>query len=207
MPLTPEESQIYESVPDTRTSAGASRTPQAPRTTAPIPGPRPAPRPSPSRAGSKGPNTPGRPGTPRRDKPSAQPETTSSAASPTAQIQLVAATEDTAVDVADETVDKLLDEGRAPGEILLLTTGAQHPWAEHELSFGDDSYWSQAADAEDVFCAHASSASRTTPRPVVLLAVNGGTDPEAAAALPAALEKATEKLVVCGDPERLRALL
>ncbi|MGP3977882.1 hypothetical protein ACTWQF_28470 [Streptomyces sp. 8N114] len=111
------------------------------------------------------------------------------------------------MEVADETVDKLLDEGRAPGEILLLTTGGQHPWAEHELSFGEESYWRQLTDAEDVFCAHAAVVASTTQRPIVLLAVNGGTDPEAAAALPAALGKATEQLIVCGDPERVRALL
>ncbi|WP_307805562.1 hypothetical protein [Streptomyces spirodelae] len=111
------------------------------------------------------------------------------------------------MEVADEEVDKLLDEGRAPGEILLLTTGGHHPWAEHELTFGEDSYWRQLTDAEDVFCAHASAVDRTTQRPIVLLAVNGGTDPEAAAALPAALEKATEQLIVCGDPDRVRGLL
>ncbi|UNS99396.1 hypothetical protein MMF93_25245 [Streptomyces tubbatahanensis] len=207
MPLTPEESQIYESVPDTRTSAGASRTPQASRTANPIPGPRSTPRPAPPRSDSKGPSTPGRPGVPRQSSASAKPTPNAPSGSGTAQIQLVAASDATAVEVADETVDKLLDEGRAPAEILLLTTGAQHPWAEHELSFGEDAYWRQLAAGEDVFCAHASSLSRTSQRPVVLLAVNGGTDPEAAAALPAALEKATEKLIVCGDPGRLRALL
>ncbi|MEU2725301.1 hypothetical protein [Streptomyces smyrnaeus] len=205
MPLTPEEPQIYESVPGTRASAGASRTPQASRAAAPVPGPRQAPRPAPPRTDSKGPNTPGRPGGPRQGNPPAS----AKPASPdtTARIHLVAATDATAVEVADETVDKLLDEGRAPGEILLLTTGGQHPWAEHELSFGEDSYWRQLTEAEDVFCAHAATAARTTQRPIVLLAVNGGTDPEAAAALPAALEKATEQLIVCGDPQRVRALL
>ncbi|WP_173873182.1 hypothetical protein SALCHL_005021 [Streptomyces albus subsp. chlorinus] len=207
MPLTPEEPQIYESVPGTRASAGASRTPQAPRPAAPIPGPRPVPRPAPPRTDSKGPNTPGRPGAPSRGNSPDQQSKPAAPAAGTAQIQLVAATEATAVEVADDTVDKLLDDGRAPGEILVLTTGAQHPWAEHELSFGEDAYWRQLGDAEDVFCAHTSSVSRTAQRPIVLLAVNGGTDPEVAAALPAALEKATEQLIVCGDPERLRALL
>ncbi|MFE9393137.1 hypothetical protein [Streptomyces sp. NPDC006784] len=206
MPLTPEEPQIYESVPGTRASAGASRTPQASRTAAPVPGPRQAPRPAPPRTDSKGPNTPGRPGGPPQ---SGKPSTPAKSPAPatTARIHLVAATDATAVEVADETVDKLLDEGRAPGEILLLTTGDQHPWAEHELSFGEDSYWRQLADAEDVFCAHASAVARTAQRAIVLLAVNGGTDSEATAALPAALEKATEQLIVCGDPERVRALL
>ncbi|CAL9581952.1 hypothetical protein ACH4LN_30845 [Streptomyces albus] len=208
MPLTPEEPEIYESVPGTRASAGASRTPQASRTAAPVPGPRPAPRPAPPRTDSKGPNTPGRPNAPRQGNSPAQPKPGAQAkAAAKAQIQLVAATDATAVEVADETVDKLLDEGRSPGDILLLTTGAQHPWAEHELSFGEDAYWRQLTEAEDVFCAHASAVARTAQRPVVLLAVNGGTDPEAAAALPAALEKATEQLIVCGDPARLRVLL
>ncbi|MGX9229056.1 hypothetical protein ACWV95_28275 [Streptomyces albus] len=138
MPLTPEEPEIYESVPGTRASAGASRTPQASRTAAPVPGPRPAPRPAPPRTDSKGPNTPGRPNAPRQGNSPAQPKPGAQAkAAAKAQIQLVAATDATAVEVADETVDKLLDEGRSPGDILLLTTGAQHPWAEHELSFGE----------------------------------------------------------------------
>lgn len=111
------------------------------------------------------------------------------------------------MDVADDTVDRLLDEGRAPSSVLLLTTGGLHPWAEHELSFGEDSYWSQLAEGDDVFCAHASAAARVGRRPVVVLAVNGGTDEEITRALPAALEKAGETLVVCGDPERLGALL
>lgn len=138
--------------------------------------------------------------------PSVKGEATADPA-PTAQIQLVAAADATAVEVADETVDKLLDEGSAPGDILLVTTGDQHPWALHELSFGEDAYWSQLADAEDVFCASASALSRITARTVVVLAVNGGTDAQAAAALPAALARATGQLIVCGDPKRLRSLL
>ncbi|MDJ1130877.1 hypothetical protein [Streptomyces iconiensis] len=205
MPLTPEEPQIYESVPGPRNAAGAARTPQAPRTAAPVPGPRPSPRPAQPRADTKGPSTPGRPGgSGKGNKPASN---APASPAPTAQIQLVGATEATAVEVADETVDKLLDEGRAPNEILLITTGEQHPWAQHELSFGEDAYWRQLADGEDLFCAHSSVVARTTQRAIVLLAVNGGTDPEAAAALPAALEKATEQLIVCGDPERIRGLL
>lgn len=119
----------------------------------------------------------------------------------------MSATETTAVDIADETVDRLLDDGFAPADILVLTTGEEHPWAQHERSFGEESYWRQLADAEDVFCAHASVADRVGGRPVVVLAVNGGTDADAAKALPAALAKASGELIVCGDPERLRALL
>lgn len=119
----------------------------------------------------------------------------------------MAATEPTAVEAADETVDRLLDAGQAPGSVLVLTTGEPHPWAEHESSFGEDSYWRQLSDGDDVFCAHTSAAARIGRRPVVVLAVNGGTDEQVAQALPAALERAGDRLVVCGDPERLGALL
>ncbi|NLU65722.1 hypothetical protein [Streptomyces sp. HNM0574] len=205
MPLTPEEPQIYESVPGPRSAAGSTRTPQASRPAPPIPGPRSSSRPAPPRADSKGP-TPGRPanqrngGVPQQSK-AAQPT------APTAEIELVPAADGTAVESADDSVDKLLDAGRAPGEVLVLTTGEQHPWAQHELSFGEDAYWAQLTDGEDVFCAAASDVTRMPRRPVVVLAVNGGTDAEVAEALPAAMAKAGTKLIVCGDPKRLSALL
>ncbi|WP_349636861.1 hypothetical protein [Streptomyces sp. 549] len=124
-----------------------------------------------------------------------------------AQIQLVEAQESAAVQVADETVDRLLDEGRAPADILVLTTGEQHPWAQHELSFGEDAYWTQQAAGDDVFSAHVSALPRIAGRPVVVLAVNGGTDAEVGSALPAVMERAAAQLIVCGDTKRLGRLL
>jgi hypothetical protein len=104
-------------------------------------------------------------------------------------------------------VDGLLDAGQVPGGVLVLTTGGPHPWAEHEMSFGEDAYWRQLADGEDVFCAHVSALARIPGRPVVVLAVNGGSDARIAQALPQALDKAEERLVVCGDTQRLGKLL
>ncbi|MCF6523942.1 hypothetical protein [Streptomyces sp. JJ36] len=203
MPLTPEEPQIHESVPGPRGGAGTARNPQVSRSAAPVPGPRP-PRPAPQRGDRNRPG-PGRPGSPRAGTPAAQ--RPNGGAPRAAQIQLVPATDETAIASADETVDGLLDGGRSPGDILVLTTGEQHPWAQHELSFGEDAYWRQLAEGEDVFCAHASAAGRVGRRDVVVLAVNGGTDEEAAQALPQALERAVGQLIVCGDPQRLRSLL
>lgn len=131
----------------------------------------------------------------------------SAESAPAARIQLVNSTDSTAVDAADETVDKLLDNGRDPGEVLLLTTGEQHPWTRHELSFGEESYWQQLAEGSDVFAAHATVVNHVQSRPVVVLAVNGGADDVITGALPTALGRATEELIVCGDPERLRTLL
>ncbi|WP_076970699.1 hypothetical protein [Streptomyces sparsogenes] len=211
MPLIPEEPQIHESVPGPRATPAAGRTAPTPR---PVPGP--GPRPAPRRPGSPGPNrgsaatplTPAqrtagdaaKPGPPAAPKPA--PPAASAPAGP--QIQLIPASPEGALDAADEAVDLLLDSGRAPGEILVLTTGEQHPWAAHELSFGAASYWEQQDAGDDVFYA-AATARRVTSRPVVVVAVNGGADDAVARALPEATRRAGTLLIVCGDPQRVNA--
>lgn len=123
------------------------------------------------------------------------------------RIQVVPATAGGALDAADEAVDQLLDTGgRAPSDILVLTTGEQHPWATHELSFGESSYWAQQDAREDVFFADASAVARAQSRPVVVVAVNGGED-GLARVLPLARERASALLIVCGDADRVNAVL
>jgi hypothetical protein len=138
--------------------------------------------------------------------PSVVPEQREDSGSTGAQIQLIPAPADGAIDAADETVDLLLDTGRAPGEILVLTTGEQHPWAAHELSFGEASYWAQHDAADDVFYADVT-AGRAKGRPVVVVAVNGGSDETMPQTLAGALERAGALLIVCGDPARINTLL
>ncbi len=122
-------------------------------------------------------------------------------------MQSIPASADGALDAAEEAVDLLLDAGRAPGDILVLTTGEQHPWAVHELSFGEASYWAQLDAREDVFFADAASLDRAFDRPVVVVALNGGADDTAARVLPAALDRAGALLVVCGDADRVNSAL
>ncbi|MFI7384088.1 hypothetical protein [Streptomyces sp. NPDC049813] len=198
MPLIPEEPQIHE-------SAQGPRTAPTPR---PVPGPRPAAPPRPGRPGPR--PTPPAQRTPREPVPAAKPGVnaptvpSTSAAQP--QVQLIPASAEGALDAAEEAVDLLLDTGRAPGDILVITTGGPHPWAAHELSFGEDAYWAQHDAGDDVFYADASALNRAASRPVVVVAVNG--DEEAAtAALPLALGRAGTLLVVCGEPQRVNTLL
>ncbi len=150
---------------------------------------------------------PGSPSPHRGSVPSQRtPREAADAGAATPQIQLIPATAQGALDAADEAVDLLLDSGRAPGEVLVLTTGDPHPWAAHELSFGEASYWAQHDAKDDVFYA-AADADRVAGRPVVVIAVNGGSDAAVAGGLPAAMARAGALLIVCGDPQRVNALL
>ncbi|MFJ5772623.1 hypothetical protein [Streptomyces sp. NPDC093094] len=209
MPLIPEEPQIHESAQGPRVTPASGRVAPTPR---PVPGPRPA-----------APSRPGRPG-PLRPTPPAQRTARDVAASkpgpsgpkpPAAsgpepavpQIQLLPASAEGALDAAEEAVDLLLDSGRAPGEVLVLTTGEPHPWAAHELSFGEAAYWAQHDSGDDVFYADAAAVSRAATRPVVVVAINGGSDTVAAQALPLALTRAGALLIVCGDPQQINSVL
>ncbi|QKW09616.1 hypothetical protein HUT18_27675 [Streptomyces sp. NA04227] len=196
MPLLPEEPQIHESAQGPRATPASSRTAPTPR---PVPGPRPA------RPGRPGPVRPSAPAqrTPREQ----QTAPSGAAAGATPQIQLIPASVEGALDAAEEAVDLLLDSGRAPGEILVITTGDPHPWAAHELSFGETAYWAQHDAGDDVFHAQSTTAARATTRSVVVVALNGGTDEAAASTLPLALGKAGSLLIVCGDPQRINSIL
>ncbi|GCB45485.1 hypothetical protein SNL152K_2775 [Streptomyces sp. NL15-2K] len=143
--------------------------------------------------------------TPGPSGPAAPVATAPAAATP--QIQLIPASAEGALDAAEEAVDLLLDSGRAPGDVLVITTGEQHPWAAHELSFGEASYWAQHDAGDDVFYADAAVASRAASRPVVVVAVNGGPDAAAADALPLAHARAGALLIVCGDPQQINSVL
>ncbi|MFF0436373.1 hypothetical protein ACFYU9_29690 [Streptomyces sp. NPDC004327] len=198
MPLIPEEPQIHESAQGPRATAAAGRPVPTPR---PVPGPRSAASPRP---GSPGPG-PARPAPPAPRPPVRAENRSGQQSGP--QIQLIPAPADGAVDAAEEAVDLLLDSGRAPGDVLVLTTGEQHPWAAHELSFGETAYWAQQDAGEDVFFADAAAVSRAATRPVVVVAVNGGSAEDVALRLPEAMKRASALLIVCGDPERVSAAL
>ncbi|MFI9823855.1 hypothetical protein ACIHFC_25800 [Streptomyces sp. NPDC052013] len=201
MPLIPEEPQIHESAQGPRATPASGRTAPTPR---PVPGPRPA---APSRPGRPGPVRPAPPAqrTARDGATAAKPGPSAPAAAP--QIQLIPASVQGALDAAEEAVDLLLDSGRAPGDVLVITTGEQHPWATHELSFGESSYWAQHDAGDDVFYTDAAVADRAGKRPVVVVAVNGGAESVAASALSVAHSKAGALLIVCGDPQRINSVL
>ncbi|MEV0255578.1 hypothetical protein AB0H82_15135 [Streptomyces sp. NPDC050732] len=205
MPLIPEEPQIHESAQGPRATQANGRTAPTPR---PVPGPRPAAPPRPGRPGPARPMPPAQ-RAPRDTaaKPGAPAPAAPDASASVPQVQLIPASAEGALDAAEEAVDLLLDSGRAPGDVLVISTGDPHPWAAHELSFGEAAYWAQHDAGDDVFYADAAALNRAAPRPVVVVAVNGGSEETAVAALPTALTRAKALLIVCGDPQRINAML
>ncbi|MDF9807169.1 pyruvate/2-oxoglutarate dehydrogenase complex dihydrolipoamide acyltransferase (E2) component [Streptomyces sp. HB372] len=208
MPLISEEPQIPESAQGPRVTPAAGRTAPTPR---PVPGPRSAatPRPGPARPAPPAQRAHPAPVAPAAPAPApaapARPEPAENRSAP--QIQLIPAPAAGALDAAEEAVDLLLESGRAPGDILVLTTGEQHPWAAHELSFGEAAYWAQHDAGDDVFFADVSAADRARSRPVVVVAVNGDTDRTVARTLPVARDRAAALLIVCGDPQTINSAL
>ncbi|MER8265134.1 MULTISPECIES: hypothetical protein [Streptomyces] len=210
MPLISEEPQIPESAQGPRVTPAAGRTAPTPR---PVPGPRSAATPRPGRPGP-GPARPAPPAQRAQPTPAApapvpaapaRPAPTENRSAP--QIQLIPAPAAGALDAAEEAVDLLLESGRAPGDILVLTTGEQHPWAAHELSFGEAAYWAQHDAGDDVFFAGVSAVDRAASRPVVVVAVNDDTDRTVARTLPVARDRAATLLIVCGDPQTINSAL
>ncbi|MBZ6226865.1 hypothetical protein ACIQWB_28530 [Streptomyces olivaceus] len=204
MPLIPEEPQIHEKAQGPRATPASGRTAPTPR---PVPGPRPA---APPRPGRPGPARPAAPAQRASRDTAAKPAPSGPAAAAPArsapQIQLIPATPDGALDAAEEAVDLLLDSGRTPGDVLVVTTGEPHPWATHELSFGDAAYWAQHDAGDDVFYADAAAVDRAASRAVVVVALNGD-EAAAATVLPLARSRAGTLLIVCGDPQRVNSVL
>lgn len=206
MPLISEEPQIPESAQGPRVTPAAGRTAPTPR---PVPGPRSAATPRPGRPGPARPAPPAQRAHPAPAAPAApapnHPKPAENRSAP--QLQLIPAPAAGALDAAEEAVDLLLESGRAPGDILVLTTGELHPWAAHELSFGEAAYWAQHDAGDDVFFADAAAVGRAASRPVVVVAVNGDADESVARALPVARDRAAALLIVCGDPQTINSAL
>ncbi|MER5638688.1 hypothetical protein ABT095_17205 [Kitasatospora sp. NPDC002227] len=112
-----------------------------------------------------------------------------------------------AVERADEAVDLLLESGRRPEDILVLTVGEAHPWQQHELSFGEAGYWAQFTEGGDVFYADAAA---VTPGPlrreVVVLVVNDTAAARVERAVREVFDHVGTVLVVCGETDQVAPL-
>lgn len=111
-----------------------------------------------------------------------------------------------ALSVADDQVDLLLEEGYRLGDVALLTTSSRHPEQVSRQLEGVDAYWDSFWDGEQVFYGHVLG-FKGLERSALVLAVNEGEPQERSRErLYVGLSRARDMLVVCGDPELIRAV-
>lgn len=112
-----------------------------------------------------------------------------------------------AIDVADEQVDALFDEGWGARDIALITLGQRHPvQTERQASLGQQGYWEEFWETDDIFYGHVLGFKGMERRAVVLCVNEDGTRDRAAERLYVGLSRATDRLVVVGDPEAVRRM-
>ncbi|RIK16743.1 MAG: nuclease [Acidobacteria bacterium] len=122
------------------------------------------------------------------------------------EVEFVAATADEALAVADDEVERLLDEGWPTEHVALITTGTRHPEQNaRQQSLGQEGYWRTFWESDDVFYGHVLGCKGLERRAVVLCVNEDGTRDRSTERLYVGLSRATDKLVVVGDPEVVRA--
>ena len=116
-------------------------------------------------------------------------------------VEFVPASVDDALALADDQVDRLLDEGWEPKDVALLTVGSRHPvQTERQDSLGFEGYWEEFWSNDDVFYGHVLGFKGMERRAVVLCLNEDGTRDRSRERLYVGLSRATDRLVVVGDP-------
>ena len=123
------------------------------------------------------------------------------------QVTFVPASRSNALDVADEQVEALFDEGWHAGDIALITLGQRHPvQAERQSALGQQGYWEQFWDTDDIFYGHVLGFKGMERRAVVLCVNEDGSRDRASERLYVGLSRATDRLIVVGDPDAIRRM-
>jgi hypothetical protein len=122
-------------------------------------------------------------------------------------VRFVPASPDDALAVADDEVDALLEEGWKPENVCLLTTGKRHPIQVERTDFHDqDGHWKTFWDSDDVFYGHVLGCKGLERRAVVLCVNEGDLRDRARERLYVGMSRATDELVVVGDPALIREI-
>lgn len=112
-----------------------------------------------------------------------------------------------ALDLADDRVDLLIDEGWAAEHIALITTGRRHPeQANQQDLLGQVGYWASFWDKGSVFYGHVLGCKGLERRAVVLCVNEAAAQDRSREKLYVGLSRATDRLVVVGDPDVVRAM-
>ncbi len=120
------------------------------------------------------------------------------------EVVLVPTSPEDALAAADDQIDHLIDVGWSPRHIALLTTGKRHPvQVERQEELGQGGYWRTFWEEDDVFYGHVLGAKGMERRVVVLSVNEDGTRERFRERLYVGLSRATDHLVVVGDPEAI----
>ena len=117
------------------------------------------------------------------------------------EVSFIPCPRDEAIDVGDDQIEKLLDEGWRPQDVALLTTGSRHPEQIARQDEGVESYWDSFWDTDQVFYGHVLGFKGLERRAVVLVVNDKGAFERSRERLYVGLSRARDQLVVCGDPE------
>ena len=121
------------------------------------------------------------------------------------EVTFIPCSAEDAVDVADDQIDPLIDAGWRPEDIMLLTTHTRHPeQVALQESLGQEGYWATFWDADLVFYGHVLGCKGLERRVTVLCVNDTQLRERARERLYVGLSRATDKLIVVGDPELIR---
>src|SRR5690606_1367723 len=122
-------------------------------------------------------------------------------------VMFVPADPDEAIGVADDQVEALLDEGWEPRHIALVTTGHRHPnQVDLQDARGQSGYWASFWEDDDVFYGHVLGCKGLERRAVVLCVNQDSSAERSRERLYVGMSRATDRLVVVGDPAVVRAM-
>lgn len=123
------------------------------------------------------------------------------------EVDFIASSREDALEVASDQIDGLLDEGWRPEDICLLTTGTRHEEQTNlQELLGQDGYWATFWDKDSVFYGHVLGCKGLERRVVVLCVNDKSVIERGRERLYVGLSRATDKLVVVGDPEMIREM-
>lgn len=123
------------------------------------------------------------------------------------EVTFVPAARDEAVSVAEDQVLALLEEGWPADQVALITTGARHPTqARLQDQLGQAGYWATFWEARDVFYGHVLGCKGLERRAVVLCLNETGERDRYRERLYVGMSRATDRLVVVGDPGVVRSM-
>ena len=106
-----------------------------------------------------------------------------------------------------ERIGLLDDEGWEPGQVALITTGSRHSTqVMQQEQEGQQGYWASYFEGEEVFYGHVLGCKGLERSAVVLCLNEDGTRDRARERLYVGMSRATDLLVVVGDPEVVRAV-